>query len=51
MTSSGKIVLAAVDTGLDWLMHTFGNEAPRAKRREVARKRRAVMPTSGVARD
>jgi hypothetical protein len=42
MTSYGKIVSAAVETGLDWLIHTFGDEERRARsEREVAREWRA----------
>jgi hypothetical protein len=33
-----RIVSAAVDNGIDWLTHTFGNGAPRARWGEVARK-------------
>jgi hypothetical protein len=41
MTSFGTIASAAVETGLDWLIHTFGNESAARSEREVARERRA----------
>jgi hypothetical protein len=52
MTSYGKIVSAAVETGLDWPIHTFGNEsAAREVREKWREKGELVIPTSGVARD
>jgi hypothetical protein len=52
MTSSGKIVSAAVETGLDWLIHTFGNESAAREVREKWREKGGlVMPTPGAARD
>jgi hypothetical protein len=41
MTSYGKIVSAAVETGLDWLIHTFGNESAAREVKEKWRERRA----------
>jgi saccharopine dehydrogenase-like NADP-dependent oxidoreductase len=52
MTSYGKIVSAAVETGLDWLIHTFGNESAAREVKEKWREKGGlVMPTSGVACD
>jgi hypothetical protein len=50
MTSYGKIVSAAVETGVDWLIHIFGNESAEVKEK-WREKGGLVMPTSGVARD
>jgi hypothetical protein len=51
MTVLWKIVSAAVDNGLDWLIHTFGNEERRSRSgREVARQGGLVMSALGVPR-
>jgi hypothetical protein len=52
MTSYGRIVSAALETGLDWLIHSFGNESAACGVKEKWREKGGlVMPTSGVARD
>jgi hypothetical protein len=52
MTSYGTIASAAVETGLDWLIHTFGNESAAREVKEKWREKGGLMmPTSGVARD
>ena len=46
MTSYGKIVSAAVENGLDWLIHAFGNEsAAREVKEQWREKEGLVMPT------
>jgi hypothetical protein len=39
MTSYGKIVSAAVENGLDWLIHTFGNESAAREVKEKWREK------------
>ncbi len=43
-----RIVSAAVDNGIDWLTHTFGNGGTAREVERSGEKRRAVMSRLGV---
>jgi hypothetical protein len=46
--SYGKLASAAVETGLDWLIQTVGNESAAREVKEKWREKGGlVMPTSG----
>jgi hypothetical protein len=51
MTPYGTIVSAAVETGVDSLIHTFGNESAAREMKEKWREKGGlVIPALGVAR-
>jgi fatty acid desaturase len=42
------VVSGAVDNGVDWLIHTFGNESARAEVEEKWRERGRMMSKLGI---